>query len=141
MTATVESAPESTPSYPPGRYGRRREGRRPRRWIAGTLTLLVVAAGVAVALRMESVYGSEYDSKLMAYKIGDGYVEVTFAVTKPEGEGATCRVRSRNFEGAEIGHADVVVPAGEARTVEYTYRLPVTGEPNTGEVQRCWPTD
>ncbi|WP_084471930.1 DUF4307 domain-containing protein [Haloglycomyces albus] len=141
MTATSERRRDSAPSFPPGRYGRRREPRKSRKWIAVGLTGAVVAIGIVVALRMEYLYGSEYSADVLAFSSEEGYVEVTFVVNKPAGEGATCRVRSRDVAGAEIGHAEVEIPASEARRTQVTYKLTVEGTPNTGEVQRCWPTE
>ncbi|THV41978.1 DUF4307 domain-containing protein [Glycomyces buryatensis] len=129
--------------FPEGRYGRRRAPRRRRPMIAGLLTLGVVAAGVGVAFSLQSQYGQgDYTSSLLAFDDSvPGEVAITFEVYKPEGEGAICRVRSRDMAGAEIGAAEVELPADDSTRVEMTFTLPVSGEPNTGEIQRCWKAD
>jgi hypothetical protein len=127
--------------FPPGRYGRRREPRRHRRWVPATLTALVVVAGVAAAVRMGDTLGVEYDSRVQSFELGDDAVTITFEVYRPAGEDVVCRLRSRDFAGAEVGVAEVHLPASsETRTVT-TYTLPVAGVPNTAEVQRCWRAD
>ncbi|WP_026922712.1 DUF4307 domain-containing protein [Glycomyces arizonensis] len=130
-------------AFPAGRYGRRRERRRARPVVVAVLTLAVIAAGAAASWRLYDQYGhGDYTSNLLAFDdSAEGRVSVTFEVFKPAGEGAVCRVRSRDINGAEIGSAEVEIPADESTRVETTYTLTVTGEPNTGEVQRCWQAD
>ncbi|GAB3649706.1 DUF4307 domain-containing protein [Glycomyces tarimensis] len=130
-------------SFPPDRYGRRREPARRRPILAVVLTLAVVAAGAAVSWRLYEQYGhGEYTSNLLAFDDSvPGQVAVTFEVFKPEGEGAVCLIRSRDMSGAEIGSAEVRIPADASTRVERTYTLEVEGEPNTGEVLRCWKAD
>ncbi|WP_176953469.1 DUF4307 domain-containing protein [Glycomyces sambucus] len=130
-------------SFPDGRYGRRREPSRRRTGTTAVLTAGVIAAGVVTAwLLMESYGQDELSERLLAFDDSvPGQVEVTFEVYKPAGEGATCAVRSRDLAGAEIGYAEVDVPADDATRVEMTYVLPVEGDVNTGEVLRCWQAD
>lgn len=130
-------------SFPAGRYGRRRERRRRRPITTAVLTLAVIVAGLGVAWSLQDQYGhGKYTPRLLAFDDAEpGRVEITFEVYKPAGEGAICRVRSRNVDGAEIGFAEVRIPADESTHVKATYTLAVTGEPNTGEVQRCWQAD
>lgn len=130
-------------SFPPGRYGRRRERRRRRPMVTAVLTLAVIVAGVGVSWSLHDQYGhGEYTSTLLAFDSSEpGQVAITFEVYKPAGEGAVCRVRSRNIDGAEIGFAEVQIPADESTRVTATYTLAVTEKPNTGEIQRCWQAD
>lgn len=136
------SAPDDV-AFPAGRYGRRREGRKRRPLLTAALSLAVVAAGVGVSWSLYEQYGhGDYASNLLAFDDSvPGEVAITFEVFKPAGEGAVCRVRSRHIDGAEVGAAEVAIPADDATRVETTYVLPVTGDPNTGEVQRCWQAD
>lgn len=129
--------------FPAGRYGRRRERRRRRPAVAAALTLAVVVAGVGVSLSLHEQYGhGEYTTNLLAFDDSvPGQVDITFEVYKPADEGAVCRVRSRDINGAEIAAAEVQIPADETTRVVTTYTLVVTGDPNTGEVQRCWQAD
>ncbi|GAB3219138.1 hypothetical protein GCM10027447_01260 [Glycomyces halotolerans] len=130
-------------AFPPGRYGRRRQPRKRRPAVTAALTLAVVAGGVAASLQLADQYGhGEYSSNLLGYDTSvPGQVSITFEVFKPAGEGAICRVRSRDMSGAEIGFAEVRIPSDDSTRVETTYALAVTGDPNTGEVQRCWTAD
>ncbi|WP_199034617.1 DUF4307 domain-containing protein [Glycomyces salinus] len=130
-------------SFPEGRYGRRRERRRRRPALAAGLTALVVVGGIGAAVMLQDNYGQgDYSTNLLAYDDSvQGHVEITFEVYKPAGEGAVCRVRSRDLAGAEVGAAEVVIAPGEATRVVTSYPLAVTGEPNSGEVQRCWAAD
>ncbi|MEU6245978.1 DUF4307 domain-containing protein [Glycomyces sp. NPDC047010] len=136
--------PETAPvSFPDGRYGHRREPSKRRPGVTAAFTVGVVAAGVVAAwLLMESYGQDEVSERLLAYDDSvAGQVAVTFEVYKPAGEGATCAVRSRDLAGAEIGYAEVEVPADGSTRVEMTYVLPVEGDVNTGEVLRCWQAD
>lgn len=128
--------------FPPGRYGRRREPTKHRKWVVGGLSALVVVGGVGVSFALYNQYGDpNFSATVQGYQLHEDEVEVTFQVTKPADEDATCRVRSRDMSGEVIGLAEVDVPAGNEDTVVMTYTLPVEGEPNTGEVQRCWPAE
>ncbi len=137
-------APETAAvSFPDGRYGRRREPSRRRPGVTAAFTAGVIAAGVVTAWLLTESYGQdELSERLLAYDDSvPGQVEITFEVYKPAGEGATCAVRSRDLAGAEIGYAEVEVPADASTHVEMTYVLPVEGDVNTGEVLRCWQAD
>ncbi|MQM25441.1 DUF4307 domain-containing protein [Glycomyces albidus] len=130
-------------SFPDGRYGRRREPSRRRPAVTAAFTAGVIAAGAVAAWLLTESYGQdELSERLLAYDDSvPGQVEITFEVYKPAGEGATCAVRSRDLAGAEIGYAEVEVPADASTHVEMTYVLPVEGDVNTGEVLRCWQAD
>lgn len=142
--ATDERAPETAGvSFPDGRYGHRRAPRRHRPAVTAVLTAGVIAAGLVAAWQLTVNSGkSEVSERLLAYDDSvAGQVDITFEVYKPAGEGATCAVRSRDLAGAEIGYAEVAVPVDERTHLEMTYTLTVEGEPNTGEVLRCWQAD
>ncbi|HEX2144384.1 MAG TPA: DUF4307 domain-containing protein [Glycomyces sp.] len=130
-------------SFPDGRYGRRRAPKRRRPAVTAALTIAVVAAGLVAAWRLSELYGqNEVSERLLGFDDSvSGQVTVEFEVYKPAGEGAVCAVRSRDLAGAEIGYAEVEIPADDATHVETAYTLAVEGQPNTGEVLRCWQTD
>jgi hypothetical protein len=145
---TVERVPEapldvSGVSFPDGRYGRRRAPQRRRPAVMAVLMAGVIVAGLFAAWRLTELHGQdEISERLLAFDDSvAGQVDVTFEVYKPAGEGAVCAVRSRDLAGAEIGYAEVALPADERTYVETTYTLAVEGEPNTGEVLRCWQAD
>lgn len=133
----------ATPTFPDGRYGRRREPNRRRPAVTAALTIGVVLAGLVAAWRLSELYGqNEVSERLLGFDDSvSGQVTVEFEVYKPAGEGATCAVRSRDMAGAEIGYAEVEIPADDATHVVMSYPLAVEGVPNTGEVLRCWQTD
>ena len=144
MQTTEGRVPETADvTFPDGRYGRRREPRRRRPAVTAILTIGVVAAGLVAAWRLSELYGqNEVSERLLGFDDSvPGQVTVMFEVYKPAGEGATCAVRSRDLAGAEIGYAEVEIPADDATHVEMTYPLAVEGQPNTGEVLRCWQAD
>ena len=138
----VAGLTETSVTFPPGRYGRRREPRRARRWLTALMVVLVVAAGTLIAVSLYQRYGSgrAYHATVTRfYDITDYQVVVEFTVVVPEGEAAVCAVRARAADGAEVGREEVRVdpPPGERYPV-VTHRLSTTRRPVTGEVQRCW---
>lgn len=138
MTETHATTDSGTPVFPPGRYGRRREPRR-RPWLVALLVAAVVAAGLALSVRLYQQYGDPaYDAQVVRYEIADTQVKVEFRVTVPAGGSATCVLRARSRDGAEVGKAEVRVdaPPGETQPVT-TYSLATTARPVIGEVVRC----
>jgi Domain of unknown function (DUF4307) len=129
-------ATATAPRFPPGRYGRRREpGRSTRRRV-----LLFVVAGAVVGLLLAVVlyqrYGpGEFEPQLVTFQTANGHVMMRFQVHKPSGDPAVCHVRARDRSGAEVGAADVDVPAGT--TVTVTYTLATKGVPVSAEVPVC----
>lgn len=132
----------TSPVFPPGRYGRRREPRRRRPAVVALLLVVAVAACTLLTLRLYRMYGDpDYDAQVITYTdITDAQVLVVFRVTLPENASADCLVRARSRDGAEVGRAEVRVAAapGERQTT-VSHRLPTTGRPLLGEVLRCRP--
>lgn len=136
------SETNTTPTFPPGRYGRRRERRPTPRWVPITLGAVVVAIGVVAAVMLTERYGAgrPYDVTVERfYDITDSQVVVEFTVVVPDGEAAVCAVRARGHDGSEVGREEVRVapPDGVTRPL-VVHRLRTTARPVTGEVQRCW---
>lgn len=131
----------TTPTFPAGRYGRRREPRRTPRWVLPLLVVGVVAVSAAVSLQLFRQYGApEYQPKVLAYtNVTDTGITVTFEVYKPPGKPATCIARARSADGAEVGRAEVAIPAGGADrdSVTVTYQIATSRRPVTAEVPRC----
>lgn len=133
-------------SFPPGRYGRRREPWRRRWWrqvLVAVLMVGILLAGAAVAVVLGQQYGTgrPYGATVVRfYDITDSQVVVEFTVVVPEGETAVCAVRARNAAGAEVGREEIRVdpPPGQ-RQPQVRHTLTTTERPVTGEVQRCWP--
>ncbi|MFC0004520.1 DUF4307 domain-containing protein [Micromonospora siamensis] len=141
MTETHATVPPEAPVFPPGRYGRRREaGRRPLtgRLVAAALIGVLVLA----AWQLYEKYGDpKYDPQLITYTdITDNQVQVVFRVAVPPGGSATCLLRARDHDGAEVGHDEVTVTAPRRQThVTVQHRVATTARPFIGEVLRCRP--
>ena len=133
------SETHATPLYPPGRYGRRREARPRRRWVAFVAAGLVIVAALAISIRLFRQYGQpEYDPKVQRfYDVADNGISVEFEVRKPADKVATCIVRARSKSGLEVGAANVDAPVGARVLVKY--RLATTERPVVVEVPRCGP--
>ncbi|MGH3737958.1 MAG: DUF4307 domain-containing protein [Micromonosporaceae bacterium] len=130
------------PQFPPGRYGRRREPRPTRRWVAVVLTIAVIVAGLGISVQLYRQYGDPtYQPKVLTFDVDEPNDQVTirFQVYKPGGEPATCIVRARAANGEEVGRAEVDIPAGDpdSDSVTVTYTLRTSREPVTGEVVGC----
>ena len=127
------------PTFPAGRYGRRREPRPRRRWLTVVLAVIAAVAGVGLSVRLYQQYGQpDYIPTVTRfYDITDEGVTVEFDVRKPADESATCRVRARARSGEEVGLAEVDVATGSP--VRTTYRLATSKKPVTVEVPACGP--
>lgn len=136
------SETNATPTFPPGRYGRRRERRPTPRWVPVTVGAAVVILGVVVAVLLTQKYGAgrPYDVTVERYyDITDTQVVVEFTVVVPEGEAAVCAVRALARDGREVGRDEVRVtpPEGVTRPL-VVHRLRTTERPVRGDVPRCW---
>jgi hypothetical protein len=125
---------------PAARYGRQRLSRRHRRWIAIGLTVLVVAAGVTIAIVASQRFGSgEVKGELGAYRLVDGEtVEVTISVTRDDpSRPVACIVRARSLDGSETGRREVLVPPSTQTTVQVTTVVKASRPPVVGDVYGC----
>ena len=142
MTETHTTVAPDAPVFPPGRYGRRRDPRRRRPWLAGLVLAVIVVAMALVAVRMYRLYGDPaYDAEVISYtQITDRQIVIDFRVTTPAGGSALCLLRARSHDGAEVGHEEVRVDAapGERRPA-VSHRLATTARPLIGEVLNCRP--
>lgn len=131
--------------YPAGRYGRRRDPawQRRRRWLTVALGIVVVLAGVGIAVKLYRQYSlAPYQVRIISVTdLTDTAVTVTFEVTKPAGQGASCTVLGHTRDGLEVGHAEITVPPGNPHdpTARVTYTLTTSQRAVTGEVPGCGP--
>ncbi|WP_203655671.1 DUF4307 domain-containing protein [Actinocatenispora rupis] len=131
----------TTPTFPPGRYGHRRERRAASRLARGVLLSGVVLAGLAVAFGYYQRFGPpEYQADVVGWDSAKGpsAAPMTLRVTRPDGKPTVCTVRSRAQDGAEVGRGEVRVPAGRT-TVDVSYVLHTSRQAYTAEVVGCGP--
>jgi multidrug efflux pump subunit AcrA (membrane-fusion protein) len=135
-----------TPTFPPGRYGRRRDPtlKRRRRVITWALAGVVALAGVGIAYKLFNQYAlAPYQvSDVATTAVTDTSVTVSFSVSLPNGGAATCTVRAQTRTGSLVGTAEVIVPpapAGQAST-RVTYTLHTSSRPFAATVPGCGPT-
>ncbi|HET9517749.1 MAG TPA: DUF4307 domain-containing protein [Actinoplanes sp.] len=130
----------TTPAFPAGRYGRRRDGRRPI--LAPALFALAILAGsVLLGVKLYHQYGDPtYDAQVIKYTdITDSRIVIDFTVRMPAGGVAACGLRARAYDGAEVGRATVTVhaPATGGGQVEVSEPVATTARAFIGEVLGC----
>jgi hypothetical protein len=132
----VEAIP-GAPVFPPGRYGRRRENRRARRWVPIALLLPVLAGALWLAAHLYGQYGNPaYQATVRDQSaVTASSVTVTFTVHKRAAGPAVCRIQAKDYSAAEVGYADV--PVGTGIDVTVTYTLATHGRPYAVEVLGC----
>ena len=132
----------TTPAFPPGRYGRRRSGRR--RPVLPLLLLIVVIAGsVLLSVRLYQRYGqTDYQPQIVGWQQPtDTRITIRFTVRVPAGRAASCVLRARDFGGSEVGRRTVVVRAEPgATTIEAEEPVTTTARASVGDVLSCQPT-
>ncbi|UQU63962.1 DUF4307 domain-containing protein [Couchioplanes caeruleus] len=133
----------TTPVFPPGRYGRRRDGRRR---LAAPITFGVILTAIAVLLsvRLYQQYGDPaYDAQIVRWTgATDTQITIDFTVRVPRGEAATCTLRARDYGGTEVGTRTVTVrAAADESTIKASEVVPTTAKAFVGEVLRCRAAD
>lgn len=125
---------------PAARYGRQRLSRGSRRRVVVVLSVMIVAAGVAIALvAFQRLGTSEVKGDLGGYELLDAQtVEVTISVTRDNpSRPVVCIVRSRAVDGSETGRREVLVPPSSQATVQVTTVVKSTRTPVVGDVYGC----
>jgi hypothetical protein len=130
-----------SPILPPqSRYGRPRLTRASRRRAVIALAVLVVAAGMTVALiGYQRLGSSDVEGKLAGYRlIDDRTVSVTISVTRSNpSRPVECIVRVRAKDGTETGRREVLVPPAQTATVQVTTIVKSNQPAVTGDVYGC----
>lgn len=128
------------PALPPeSRYGRRASPVTRRR-VAIALGVLVLAAGVVVAVvGYQRFEGNDVEGSIGAYRVlDDNTVSVTISVTRKDpSRPASCIVRARSRDGAETGRREVLVPPSESKTVQVTTTVASYKPPFVGDIYGC----
>jgi hypothetical protein len=129
------------PTFPPGRYGRRRTPGTNAKPLVIALAVGVLALLTFFGIRLYQAYGDQdYSAEVTRFTTSDGAVDVEFIIRLPEGGKAECVVRARDAAGLEVGRGTVEVSAGaEPNRTVGTYRLATRGTPVTGELAGCGP--
>ncbi|TFV60934.1 DUF4307 domain-containing protein [Mycobacterium sp. PS03-16] len=125
---------------PAARYGRQRLSTRSRRLLLAALAVLVVAAGLGVAVIASQRFGGqEVEGELGAYRLIDEQtVEVTVSVTREDpSRPVVCIVRARSKDGSETGRREVLVAPSEQATVQVTTVVKTSRPPAVGDVYGC----
>lgn len=126
-------------SYPP-RYGKPRLSGASRRRVVIVLGVLVVIAGVVVAVVGYHRLGrSDVEGKLAGYRVvDDETVSVTISVTRLDpSRPVDCIVRVRAKDGSETGRREVLVPPSHASTVQITTIVKSSRPPAMGDIYGC----
>jgi hypothetical protein len=138
----VSETRATAPVFPPGRYGRRRDGRR-HRGLSIVLAALVLAASLLAAVRLYGQYGDpDYDPRIVGWTdVTPAGMTIDFTVRVPAGASATCVLRARSYDGAEVGRRTVTLAAAPgATTIEGRERVATTARASHGDVLRCQPS-
>ncbi|HEX3547191.1 MAG TPA: DUF4307 domain-containing protein [Mycobacterium sp.] len=125
---------------PAARYGRRRLTVGNRRWIAVGLAVVVLAAGVAIAVIASQRLGTGgVKGELAGYQlVDDETVQVTISVTRDDpSRPVVCIVRARSIDGSETGRREVLVPPSTQATVQVTTVVKASRTPVVGDVYGC----
>jgi Domain of unknown function (DUF4307) len=136
----VSETRATEPSFPPGRYGRRRAGRR-RPVLPIVALAVVVAASVLLAVRFYQRFGqTDYQAQIVGWQQPtDNRLVIRFTVRVPAGRSASCVLRARDYQGFEVGRRTVVVrPAGpDSTTVPAEEPVDTTRRASVGDVLGC----
>ncbi|MDF2581967.1 MAG: rane protein [Mycobacterium sp.] len=125
---------------PTARYGRQKLSRRTRRRVVIGLFLLIVTAGVVIALIAFQRFGTgDVKGELGGYKIvDDETVAVTITVTRSDPSvPAVCIVRARSINGDETGRREILVPPSTATSVVIDAVVKSTKPPVVGDIYGC----
>ncbi len=130
---------ERSPAPPQSRYGGGRPS-LPSRRLFVALSVVVVAAGVALALFVYQRMGrGDVDGTLAGYRLIDSQtVSVTISVTRKDpSRPVDCIVRVRAKDGSETGRREVLVPPSEQATVQVTAVLRSSKPAAVGDIYGC----
>ncbi|MGB8404217.1 MAG: DUF4307 domain-containing protein [Mycobacterium sp.] len=125
---------------PTARYGQQRLSAPGRRRLVIGLTILIVVAGVALALvAFQRLGTAPVKGELSTYKLlDDETVGVTISVTRKDpAQPVVCIVRARALDGSETGRREVLVPPSSVETVQVSTIVKSTKPPVVGDVYGC----
>ncbi|GAB2598760.1 hypothetical protein Aab01nite_74890 [Paractinoplanes abujensis] len=129
----------TAPAFPPGRYGKRRSGRR-RPVLPILVLVVVVAASLVLSVSLFQRYGqTDYDPQIVGWEEPSATVlTIRFTVRVPAGGAAECILRARDYDGFEVGRRTVVVrAAGDESAIDAEEDVPTTARASVGDVLKC----
>ena len=124
----------------PSRYGKPGLSGASRRRAVIVLGLLVVIAGIVVAVVGYQRLGrSDVEGKLAGYRVvDDETVSVTISVTRADpSRPVDCIVRVRAKDGSETGRREVLIPPSQASTVQITTIVKSSRPAAMGDIYGC----
>ncbi|MEV7624518.1 DUF4307 domain-containing protein [Actinoplanes sp. NPDC089786] len=130
----------TNPVFPPGRYGHRRTPGARRRIVPIVFGVLVLVASVLLTVQLYGRYGqTDYQSRIVGWsKDSDTRLTVEFEVRVPAGGTATCVLRARSYDGAEVGRREVrVANPGAEGPITAREDVPTRARASHGDVVRC----
>ena len=133
MTDTPTPRPEA-------RYGRSRLSRASRRRVAIALGVLVIAAGVVIAVVGYQRLGtSDVKGSLAGYRvIDDQTAAITISVTRSDpSRPVDCIVRVRSKDGSETGRRELLVEGSQSATVQVTTTVKSSQPPVMADIYGC----
>ena len=131
---------ETSLPRPEARYGRSRLSRVSRRRVAIGLAVLVVAAGVVVAvIGYQRLGTSDVTGSLAGYQVIDNETaSVTISVTRSDpSRPVDCIVRVRAKDGGETGRREVLVAPSDQATVQVTTTVKSVRPPVMADIYGC----
>jgi hypothetical protein len=131
---------ETSLPRPEARYGRSRLSRVSRRRVAIGLAVLVVAAGVVVAvIGYQRLGTADVTGSLAGYRvIDDETASVTISVTRSDpSRPVDCIVRVRAKDGGETGRREVLVAPSDQATVQVTTTVKSVRPPVMADIYGC----
>jgi hypothetical protein len=131
---------ETSLPRPEARYGRSRLSRVSRRRVAIGLAVLVVAAGVVVAvIGYQRLGTSDVTGSLAGYQVIDNETaSVTISVTRSDpSRPVDCIVRVRAKDGGETGRREVLVGPSDQTTVQVTTTVKSVRPPVMADIYGC----
>jgi hypothetical protein len=137
----VSETHATTPVFPPGRYGRRRDGKQ-RRWLPILTTAVFGLALAGLTFAYFDKFGqTDYKADIIGWKTPSSTeMVIEFRVRVPEGGAATCMLRARDYDGFEVGRRPVTVPApASGGSVEVRESVPTKERGSVGDVMGCRP--
>ncbi|MEV0896262.1 DUF4307 domain-containing protein [Actinoplanes sp. NPDC049802] len=133
----------TAPVFPPGRYGRRREGGR-RRWpsVLAVAVSALLLGGLTVAY-YDKFGATDYTADIVGWSIpSDTQMVIEFRVRVPEGGQAYCMLRARDYDGFEVGRRPVTIPApAGGGSVRLREPVATTARASVGDVMGCRAAD